>query len=456
MNALFGGARIELGQTPKAVTPFGGLALFVEFLGRIGWGRVLAEHFPFEYRSPNGISPAHTLTVFMMAVVTGARRFAHAGLLRADRALHAMLGMRRCPGDDAIRALFRRFSAGDIERLFRPLWRWMLERHPRRADGYTLDVDSTVLARYGRQEGARRGYNPGRHGGRSHHPIVAVLAESHFVLHAWMRPGDTTANSHVIPFLGEAFAQAEQSGVVIRRLRADCGYYGQELLGWLEARSVGYLIIARQTGPVLRAISGVKEWKPLGNGDEVGEFTARVGNWKQLRRFAVLRRRERDDCAEAWLLKEPGYTYRVLVTNRAESPAQLWEEYDGRAQVELRLRELKDDLNADGFALQSFFGSEAAFLSIICLYNLLGEFQRVTFPNQPRKHPATLRSEVFVCGAVLGRKGRQPVLYFSMAWGGLDRRIPLLDALIHWPPPIAPFLQNPPSTAHSSEPSKPL
>ena len=444
---------MELAQTRKAVTPYGGLALFVEFLGRVGWTRVLAEHFPFAYGSPNAIAPAQTLTVFLMAVLTGARRFAHAATLRADRALQAMLGVRRCPGDDAIRALFRRFGAGEIQRLFRPLWRWMLERHPRAEQGYTLDVDSTVLARYGHQQGACRGYNPARHGGRSHHPIVAVLAESQFVLHAWLRPGNTTANSHVLPFLGEAFAQAEQSGVRIARLRADCGYYGQDLLHWLEERSIGYLIIARQTTPVRRAICAIKEWQPLGNGDEVGEFTAAVGNWRKPRRFAVLRRREREDRQELLLLREPGYTYRVLVTNRAETPAELWSDYDGRAQVELRLRELKDDLNADGFALQSFFGCEAAFLAIICLYNLLAEFQRVIAPQQPRKHPSTLRSEVFVCGAVLGRRGRKTVLYFSAAWGGLDQRIPLLEAILRWPIPTSPFLEKPPEPAAPTAPS---
>jgi len=91
--------------------------------------------------------------------------------------------------------------------------------------------------------------------------------------------------------------------------------------------------------------------------------------------------------------------------------------------------------------MQSFYGSEAAFLSVLCLYNLLGEFQRVTAPAGQWKQPATLRSQLFVCGAVLGRRGRQPVLYFSMSWGGLEQRKPLLDALLHWPPPIPPFLE---------------
>jgi hypothetical protein len=78
MNPLFGGASMELAETQKAVTPFGGLAVFAEFLQRVGWTQVLREHWPFQYRSPNAIAPEQTLTVFLCAVLVGARRFAHA------------------------------------------------------------------------------------------------------------------------------------------------------------------------------------------------------------------------------------------------------------------------------------------------------------------------------------------------------------------------------------------
>lgn len=441
MNALFGGARVELAQTLKPVTPFGGLAVFAEFLRRIGWSEVLTAHWPFAYQSPNAIPPQQTLTVFLFAVLAGASRFAHGALLRADLALRETLGLKRCAGDDAMRAMFARFGLGEIQRLFRPLWGWLLERLPKPTSGYTLDVDSTVFARCGEQEGARRGYNPIRRGGRSHHPLLAVLAQCHFVLHAWLRPGDTTANSRVVDFLREAFELAERAGVRIGGLRADCGFYGQDLLQWLEKRGTAYLIVARKTGRLLRSIQGIAEWQPRGNGEEVGEFTTAVGKWKVKRRFLVLRRLAKENNNEPMLLRISSYVYRVVVTNRTESAAELWREYDGRAQIEQRLRELKDDLHADGFCMQSFYGSEAAFLSVLCLYNLLGEFQRATAPAGKWKQPATLRSQLFVCGAVLGRRGRDPVLYFSMSWGGLEQRKPLLDALLHWPPPIAPFLE---------------
>jgi len=38
-------------------------------------------------------------------------------------------------------------------------------------------MDSVVFERYGRQQGARKGHNPKKHGRPSHHPLLAVFGE---------------------------------------------------------------------------------------------------------------------------------------------------------------------------------------------------------------------------------------------------------------------------------------
>jgi hypothetical protein len=72
--------------------------------------------------------------------------------------------------------------------------------------GYSLDLDSTVFERYGHQQGALRGPNPRKHGRPSHHPLVAVLAEAHFLLHGWLRSGNCGTARGVVEFLKEALA----------------------------------------------------------------------------------------------------------------------------------------------------------------------------------------------------------------------------------------------------------
>ena len=126
-TALFGEAKLFLAETPKAISPFGGLASFISFLGQIGFARAVQQHPPFaEPTSNNAIPLAHALTAFLIAVVVGAQRFAHCEWLRADRVLQAMLGLARFPSDDTIRNFFRRFSQAHIEAFWRPLWRWLL------------------------------------------------------------------------------------------------------------------------------------------------------------------------------------------------------------------------------------------------------------------------------------------------------------------------------------------
>jgi len=45
-----------------------------------------------------------------------------------------------------------------------------------------LNFDSSVITRYGLQEGAKRGYNPKKRGRPSHHPLIAFLGESGYVV----------------------------------------------------------------------------------------------------------------------------------------------------------------------------------------------------------------------------------------------------------------------------------
>lgn len=63
------------------------------------------------------------------------------------------------------------------------------------------------------------------------------------------------------------------------------------------------------------------------------------------------------------------------------------------------------------------------------------------------KRPATLRSAVFLGGAILGSQARQPVLYIAQSWGGTDKRKPLMDKVLEWRKRSSPKFES--STARS-------
>jgi hypothetical protein len=76
ITALLSDERLILRETERAVTPFGGVAVFLSFLGKIGFVKAVREHMPIRWRSPNHLGPTATFTAFLIAVLGGARRFA--------------------------------------------------------------------------------------------------------------------------------------------------------------------------------------------------------------------------------------------------------------------------------------------------------------------------------------------------------------------------------------------
>src|ERR1700720_2728519 len=130
--ALLSDERLILRETQRAVTPFGGIAVFISFLAKVGFVEALRQHMPIQWKSPNHNDPSSTFTAFLISVLVGARRFAHASWLRGDRALHALLSMDRFPTDDTIRNLFRAFGMGEVQRFYEPMGEWLMQRLPQR------------------------------------------------------------------------------------------------------------------------------------------------------------------------------------------------------------------------------------------------------------------------------------------------------------------------------------
>jgi hypothetical protein len=439
---IFDGQKVLLKETDRALTPFGGMVVFLEFLNKIGFVKKVIECMPVMHRSPNSIPPAQTYIAFLISVAAGARRFAQTSWLRGDRALHGLLGIDRFPSDDTIRNLFLRFGMGEVQRFFEPMTEWMMERVPQRSEGHSLDLDSTVFERHGQQqEGAMKGYNPRRPGRVSHHPLLAVLAESHFVMHGWMRSGNSGTGRGVTEFLKEALALWGERGL-LRVVRADAGFFDNELLTFLEERKLAYIVVARLTKYVKREVTRIVNWRALDEDYAVGECEIKLMGWNKPRRFVVVRERIRDSKPSVGkrLIDLPEYTFRVLVTSLPAPPEEIWRDYNYRADMENRIAELKHDLGADRFCLKDFHATDAVFRSVLLLFNLLSEFRRASGMAQ-HKEPGTLRSQVFLCGAELKQEGKEIMLSLSTGWGGLKRRISLLNSILAWVFPISPKLK---------------
>jgi hypothetical protein len=78
------------------------------------------------------------------------------------------------------------------------------------------------------------------------------------------------------------------------------------------------------------------------------------------------------------------------------------------------------------------------------LSEVYGAFGRVdSYPNRQLVLPilpATLRTQIFLCGAILGKSGRKQVLHLSSTWGGLETRNSLFEKILSYVFPTSPKL----------------
>jgi Transposase DDE domain group 1 len=314
-----------------------------------------------------------------------------------------------------------------------PLFAWCLARFPERPAGYTLDLDSSVFERYGGQDGALKGYNPKKRGRPLHHPLFAVLAEARCIAHVWLRSGNTGSARGATAFLTELRALLPAQ-IRLTLVHADNGFFDEVILLALEALRLPYIVAARFTNPLQAAVSQLT-FTPFAPGLEVGELVYQALRWTRARRPIVMREElaRRPTARGQELFHAPGYRFHAVVTTLTTAPEAVWHTYDGGADTENRLKELKHALVADGFCSQRFWATEAALRSICVLYNLIEDFQGALAAPIHRTL-ATLRTTVFACGAILGRAGRQLVLRLSRPTPWQHRFLAQLQRLLIWTP----------------------
>ena len=145
---------------------------------------------------------------------------------------------------------FRKFSREQIDELFLEVNRkWFKALF---VDAHSIDLDSTVITRYGEQEGAEVGHNPQRNERKSHHSLIAFSAEAKSVIHSWLRTSDSASSTKLIQFFDQVITILGLDSIVV--VSADSGFYGQEILNCFENNPLQYIICAKMNRGLIQCI----------------------------------------------------------------------------------------------------------------------------------------------------------------------------------------------------------
>src|SRR5260370_12142212 len=144
---------------------------------------------------------------------------------------------------------------------------------------------------------------------------------------------------------------------------------------------------------------------------EIADLEPHRPDWPEARRCIVARRGIEETDLEPTLFPLDRYAYRAGHTTLPLTPAGVWHFYDGRAGMERRIREVREDYAARKIPTRAF-AANALYLEVVRLaYNLVTAFQRTCLPEDWQSLTLSkLRQRLLWLPGELTRPQNRPIL----------------------------------------------
>ena len=107
------------------------------------------------------------------------------------------------------------------------------------------------------------------------------------------------------------------------------------------------------------------------------------------------------------------YRYSCFVTDLYPPAKIIYDSYNGRADSENRIKELKNDFSIDVFVTNNFWETEACGNFIILAYNFMSLFRHALINSYKKKFLKTIRYELISTPAYLGRTKDKHIIYLA-------------------------------------------
>ena len=409
----------DISYTSKEITPWGGMVFLKQMLQKIDFRKLVEENPDLPVSGSNrGYSTSTIVEGFITSIWCGANRFLHTEVTRHDAALGKIFEWKNTPGQDTYKRFFSKFTQATNQKVSDYFYSWFFNNV--KLDNYTLDIDSSVMTRYGEQEGAKKGYNPRKKGRASHHPLIAFIADVKLVANMWLRSGNTSSANNFLSFLEDTLSKLKNKTIGLIRL--DSGFYQSNILDYLEEKVMNYVVAVKFSQPIQRLIHASENWIILDTGIEICEQIYQSDSWQKPRRIVVVRQKIKDRpkapgkqlalFAEEEIYKN--YRYSAYVSNLNLPAVEIWRLYRGRGDAENRIKELKYDFGFDSFNLNDFFATEAALTFAMIAYNLMSLFRMFVLQEKTQKTLSTLRYRTFAIGAYFEKVNDRLVLKIAL------------------------------------------
>ena len=390
-----------------------GVVLTSTLVDRLGLELLVDETVDLGQR-PGAARPGRKVLSLAHAIALGADSIDDCDLLRAG-GTKVLLG-HRVVAPSTLGTFLRSFTFGHVRQLDRVLGEtlrraWSAGAGPG-GERLVIDIDSFVGEVHGDdKQGAGFGYT----GELGYHPLLATRSGSSEVLHARLRKGQAGSGRGALRFVQEPIARVRRAGACGEILvRADSAFWNKRVMAYLAERGCRYSIGVTMHKVVAERIAQIPEeaWQSVPDYPDTGicelaETT--LGEERLIVRRVHLHAQDAQTELFAY------WRHFAFVSNRSEDIHAVDREHRQHAEVELVIRDLKDQ------ALAHFpsgrFAANSAWTVIACLAHNLQRWTGMLGLHDPTPRTArTIRRWLLAIPGRLTRTARRWTLHLPARW----------------------------------------
>ena len=382
-NALESNKKFRVNFDGGNLSSDGGLLLLKKFYNKLGVNSLLRKHFHTTDTALFRVHKDHENLLQMLYQITGAYfQDDHADSLRNDPVMNAVIGKTALASQPTLSRFHNRMDEQSLQQL-EEIQRILRKRtySVEKPEHILFDLDSTLLATYGTQEGEAFNYHYQAHG---YHPLLCFDGMTGDLLKVELRPGtqycSKGAAAFMLPLLEEYQRDYPQTALFAR---GDSGFATDELYSLFETNGTSYVIRLKEN-PVLRKLAQAldSELSYLTREDSVsyavvyGEFLYKAGSWDYPRRVVCKIEKPHGQII---------HMHTFVVTNMESSPEDLIRFYCKRGNMENFIKECKSGFDMSYVSSSSMIVNANRVQIHALAYNLFNWFRRLTLPESMRK-----------------------------------------------------------------------
>ena len=365
------------------LTSFSGLEFFRRYFALIKLNNRIRSAFA-GHKLSGDYTVVHLIMVFVALWLTGGRRLRHIPFISEDPLVQRLCGLKTLPSDRTVSRWLGQFTNDALQVLITLNSEIVTEKlKAMNLARVTLDFDGTVLSCGDKVKWAARGYNPHNRHSKSLYPLLCHVAQTGHFLRIQNRPGDVHDSKQALKVIKAAVEEIRRTlPHVVIEVRCDSAFFQEEILKYLLREGIEFAI-------------KVPMWKWLNLKNMIISRTCWHHENAKLSWF------KRPVSIEAWGIDVPMtffreklsdkpkkdhqldfftpddgvYEHSVIVSNKTVSAANLLDFYNGRANMEHDIAEIKGEFGFDVIPCRDYQGNGSHQQISALAYNLVRNFQ---------------------------------------------------------------------------------